>query len=572
VGLCLERSLESIVAILGILKAGGAYVALDPDYPKERLEQMLAETRAPVLLTQERLASTLPQDGTRVIRLDTEWASIAQESQASQANPNPDVGPDNLAYVVYTSGSTGKAKGTCIPHRAVVRLVRNTNFASMAEDEVFLQFATLSFDASTLELWGSLLNGGRLVIYPAGTPSLEELGDVIQSEAVTTLWLTAGLFHQMIEQQAESLRGLRQLLAGGDALSVPHVQMALEKLEGCTLINGYGPTENTTFTCCHPMRRGEASGEIERTVPIGRPISNTTVYVLDRQLRPVPIGVPGDLYTGGDGLARGYLHHPELTAERFVPDPFGARPGGRLYRTGDRARSLSGGVIEFLGRDDNQVKVRGFRIELGEIESVLGTHPAVRDTVVLARADDTDEKRLVAYVVADSGSSPGIGELRAWLEERLPGYMVPAAFVNLDAFPLTTNGKVDRKALPAPEGTRPELDTAYAAPEADLERAIADIWRELLGLETVGVHDNFFDLGGHSMLLIRVHGKLKASLHPELRMVDLFRYPTIRALAQHLGQGETMNAPEPVDAAEKRAAGRERLQRLQQRRRGGGAK
>jgi amino acid adenylation domain-containing protein len=361
VGMCLERSFEMMVALLGILKAGGAYVSLDPDYPRDRLALMLTETATPVLLTQDSLADALPAHDARVIRLDTEWDAIAGESAE-----NPDAGAtaESLAYVIYTSGSTGRPKGTCVPHRAVVRLVRDTNFARLDASQVFLQFATVSFDASTLELWGSLLNGARLVLFPAGAPSLEDLERVLRDEGVTILWLTAGLFHQMMEQRPGGLSGLEQLLVGGDVLSVPHVRQAIETLDGCTVINGYGPTENTTFTCCYPMTD---PAQVGRSVPIGRPIANTTVYILDDRMRPVPIGVVGTLYTGGDGLARGYLHRPELTAERFVSDPFGP-PGSRLYDTGDRARWRADGIIEFLGRDDFQVKVRGFRIELGEIE------------------------------------------------------------------------------------------------------------------------------------------------------------------------------------------------------------
>jgi len=559
VGLCLERSFELMVAILGILKAGGAYVSLDPDYPRDRLSLMLTETATPVLLTQQSLATSLPAHDARVIPLDTGWDAIAGESEE---NPNAGAGAEDLAYVIYTSGSTGRPKGTCVPHRAVVRLVRDTNFAQLDASQVFLQFATVSFDASTLELWGSLLNGARLVLFPAGTPSLEDLERVLREEGVTILWLTAGLFHQMMEQRPGGLSGLKQLLVGGDVLSVPHVRTALETLDGCTVINGYGPTENTTFTCCYPMTD---PAQVGRSVPIGRPIANTTVYILDDRMRPVPVGVTGTLYTGGDGLARGYLDRPELTDERFVPDPFGP-PGARLYDTGDRARWRADGIIEFLGRDDHQVKVRGFRIELGEIEVTLGHHGAVRDAVVMAREDTPGDKRLVAYVVCDTGAAPGADQMRAFLREQLPEYMIPTAFVTLDAFPLTSNGKVDRRALPTPEGGRPELETAFAAPTADIERAIADIWQQTLGVDQVGVNDNFFDLGGHSLHLIRVHGRLKEDLGRDIPMVDMFRFPTVSALAEHLGSDGDAGDDGPADATEKIEAGKTRLARLAQRR------
>jgi amino acid adenylation domain-containing protein len=393
--------LEMVVGLLGILKAGGAYVPLDASYPKERLAFMVEDTEVPVLLTQEHLLANLPESEAQVLCLDTGWEVIAGESEE---NPASGASAENLAYVMYTSGSTGRPKGTSIMHRSIVRLVRETNYVDLGAEEVFLQFAPISFDASTLEIWGALLNGGRLVVYPGQEASLQELGEVVQREQVTTLWLTAGLFHQMVEDHLEGLRPVRQLLAGGDVVSPAHVKEALEKLAGCRVINGYGPTENTTFTCCYPMR--EVS-QVGTTVSIGRPIANTRVYILDGQLQPVPIGVTGELYIGGDGLARDYLKRPGLTAEKFIPDPFSAEPGGRLYATGDVARYLRDGNIEFLGRMDSQVKVRGFRIELGEIEAVLSEHPGVQKSVVLSREDETGEpsalrrteKRLVAYVV-----------------------------------------------------------------------------------------------------------------------------------------------------------------------------
>ncbi|MGH8773509.1 MAG: amino acid adenylation domain-containing protein, partial [Burkholderiales bacterium] len=328
-GVCLERSVEMVVGLLGILKAGGAYVPLDPAYPPERLAFMLEDAEVPVLLTEAPLEAGLPQTGAQVLCLDRDWGVIANERVE---NPTSGALADNLAYVMYTSGSTGRPKGTSIMHRSVVRLVKETNYAELSAENVLLQFAPISFDAATLELWGSLLNGGRLVVFPAYIPSLEELGEVLQQHRVTLLWLTAGLFHQMVDQRLEGLRGVRQLLAGGDVLSVPHVRKALAVLEGGQLINGYGPTENTTFTCCYSITE---VGQIGASVPIGRPISNTQVYVLDRHLQPVPMGVAGELYIGGDGLARDYFHRPDLTAEKFLPHPFSEAPGGRLYRTGD---------------------------------------------------------------------------------------------------------------------------------------------------------------------------------------------------------------------------------------------
>jgi amino acid adenylation domain-containing protein len=563
VGLCLDRSTDLIVALLGILKAGGAYLSLDPEYPKERLKHMLRDTRAPVLLTQERLLAELPDNDALVVCMDTDREAIGSESDQ---NPETGGSAEQLAYVIYTSGSTGLPKGTLIPHRAVVRLVRNTNFAQFDASEVFLQFASVSFDASTLELWASLLNGARLVLFPTRHASLEELGQVIQEHGVTTLWLTAGLFHQMVEEHVEGLQGLRQLVAGGDVLSVSHVKQALAQIEGCRVINGYGPTENTTFTCCHPMTDPEALGQ---TVPIGRPIANTTVFILDGQLRPVPIGVIGDLYTGGDGLARGYLNQPELTAERFIESPFGEQPGDRLYQTGDRARYLADGTIEFFGRGDSQVKLRGYRIELAEIETVLSEHEAVRDVVVAAREDTPGDKRLVAYVIgAAVDQAPEANVLRAFLNQKLPDYMIPSAFVTLEQFPLTANGKVDRKALPAPEMDRSQAGQSYSPPGSELEKAIAQIWQTVLKVDEVGTHDNFFDLGGHSLSLIRVHVAIQRHLDRKIPMVEMFRFPTVGALAGFLAgdadaqEDKSSSGPSSEDLQ----AGRSRLARMQERR------
>lgn len=528
VGICVERSLEMVVGILGILKAGGAYVPLDPDYPASRLAFMLEDTKAPVLLTQAKLRGRLPAYGGRVLCLDADWPQIARERRDS---PGVAVGAGNLAYVMYTSGSTGQPKGTCIEQRSVVRLVKATDYIELGPDEVFLQYSPISFDASTLELWGSLLNGGKLVVCPGGLLSLEELGRVIRERGVSTLWLTAALFNQMVDEQIEALRGVRQLLAGGEALSVSHVRRMLEVIGTGRLINGYGPTENTTFTCCYVMT---ADTRIEHTVPIGRPISNTRVYILDGRMQPVPVGVYGELYIGGDGLAREYLHRPELTAEKFVPDPFSAEEGARLYRTGDLVRYRGDGCIEFLGRVDHQVKIRGFRVELGEIEATLGRHPRVREAVVVVREEEPGDKRLVAYIVGAPDARPSADELRRHLRASLPEYMVPAAFVVLDKFPITPNGKVDRAALPPPDAKR-QLGAGYVQPRTELELKLAAIWRDVLRVDGVSVDDNFFDLGGNSLLLIRVHGKLRPLANKELRVVDLFRFPTIRLLANHLG-------------------------------------
>jgi len=529
VGIYVERSFEMIVGVLGILKAGGAYVPLDPTYPPERLAFMIDDTQAPVILTHTRLVGKLPAYSGRIVNLDDDPGS-------AYADDNLDGGATagSLAYVMYTSGSTGAPKGTSIVHRAIVRLVKNTNFASLTADETFLQLATLSFDASTLEIWGSLLNGGKLVIFPAHKPSLDELARFIEEQRITTLWLTAGLFHQMLESYPESLSHVRQLLAGGDVLSVAHVRQMLDRLQpGHTLINGYGPTENTTFTCCYPIHSTAtlacAGSQSNATVPIGRPIANTQVYILDRAMRPVPAGVPGELYIGGDGLARGYWRLPELTTERFVPHPFSDEPGARLYKTGDRARYLPSGDVEFMGRLDNQVKIRGYRVEPGEIEAHLEQHPAVQNAVVVTREDVPGDKRLVAYVIASPGQQPTADTLREALQTALPDYMIPAAFVRLDALPLTPNGKVDRAKLPAPDWT--QAAATHVPPRTPTEETLAAIWQSVLGMTQVGVHDNFFALGGHSLLATRVISRVQQSFQIAIPLRAIFEAPTVAGLA-----------------------------------------
>ena len=534
VGLAMERSLEMIIATLGILKAGAAYLPLDPSYPPERLAFMLQDTRTTVFLAQQSIkaANQLPAVG-KTIWLDSEWHLVEQHSQA-----NPDIltTPNHLAYVMYTSGSTGQPKGVSITHRNVVRLVKETNYLPFTADETFLQFAPVSFDAATLEIWGSLLNGARLVIFPPHTPSLAELGRFLRQHQVTTLWLTAGLFHLMVEQHLDDLQSLHYLLAGGDVLSVGHVRRVLSTLPNCQLINGYGPTENTTFTTCHPITSMDDVGD---TVPIGRPIANTTVYILDKQRQPVPIGLPGELYIGGDGLARNYFNRPALTAEKFIPNPFlqdGALvsqpPSPALYKTGDLVRYRPDGVIEFLGRIDNQVKIRGFRVELGEIEATLQQHPAVNQVIVLVRqVSDELEQQLVAYLVTEESASNAT-ELRRYLQTSLPDYMIPAYFVFLAAMPLNANGKVDRQALPAPDRNRPSNAASFVPPRTPLEKMLATIWGDVLHMNQVGVDDNFFALGGHSLLATQVTSRIRRLLKVELPLRYLFETPTIAGLAK----------------------------------------
>ncbi|QRN94792.1 non-ribosomal peptide synthase/polyketide synthase [Archangium violaceum] len=540
VALCLERSAELMPSLLGILKAGGAYLPLDAAYPQERLAFMLQDSRPRVLLTTRALRDKLPATPLPTVLVE----ELSLEGLPTTA-PVSGVTSGHLAYVIYTSGSTGTPKGVAIEHRSVMRLLHGASYARLGPDETFLLIAPISFDASILELWGPLLFGSRLVVFPASSPSdLDLLSQVISRYSVTTLHLTSGLFSQMVDLRLDGLRGLRQLLTGGDVVSAPHVRRALEELR-LPVTACYGPTESTLFTSCWRMTSTEQVGA---SVPIGRPISNTQVYVLDSRLRPLPVGVPGELFIGGDGLARGYLGRPELTAERFIPNPFGP-PGSRLYRTGDLARWRSDGVLDFLGRLDNQVKVRGFRIELGEVESALLAHPSVREAIALVREDVPGDKRLVAYVVAHEGHTLDSGTLRSFLQQRLPEYMLPSAFVALAALPLTANAKVDRKALPAPEASLAVEGAHYVAPRTPTEEKLAAVWAEVLRVPRVGATDSFFELGGHSLLATQVTSRIRAALGVELPLRALFAAPTLEALARRIDEaarGATLSAPRPV--------------------------
>jgi amino acid adenylation domain-containing protein len=532
VGCCIDRSPELIVALLAILKAGGAYVPLDPAYPKERLDLMLDDTGATVMLTQKSFAShMLDGRGFPGICVD-EPSAIA--STDDDANPPPAGGPTSLAYVMYTSGSTGKPKGVMIENRAIVRLVRNTNYCNFGPDEVFCEFAPVSFDASTFEIWGPLLNGGRLVIIPGGAVSLEELGCTLRRHGVTTLFLTTAFFNLMVDQRLEDLATLRQLYTGGEFVSARHFRMAHENLPNCSLYHVYGPTENTTFSTYYLVPQGRTP---LISVPIGRPISNTQVYILDEQMLPVAVGETGELYTAGDGLARGYLNNSGATSEKFVPDPFVSDVDGQMYRTGDLARWTADGNVEFLGRIDNQVKILGHRIEPGEIETVLTMHRDVKHACVVPNTDENGTKRLVAYYAPSSQVAPGPRELKQFLQGKLPPYMVPALFVPLASLPLSTNGKVDRAALPEPVFASESAATTEA-PGTPLEQMLVDLWKSVLRIEHVSLDDNFFDVGGDSLLLVAVHSNLQKHLKTEIQVTDLFEFTTVRTLAQHLGKNQ----------------------------------
>jgi amino acid adenylation domain-containing protein len=527
VGICVEQSPEMIIGVLGILKAGGAYVPLDPTYPKERLAFILKDTQSPLILTQKRLHSVLPEHAALVIFLDSDLDKIEKGSNTVAVNKTS---ADNLAYVIYTSGSTGKPKGVCVSHCAVNRLVINTNYIKIDSSDRIAQASSFSFDAVTFELWGALLNGACLVgISRDVILSPEDFSRQISSSGITILFLTTALFNQMARQVPAAFKSLRYLLFGGEAVDPACVRMVVNTGPPQRLLHVYGPTENTTFTSWYPVEDVAADA---RTIPIGKAVSNTTIYILDRALQPVPLGVPGELYTGGDGLARGYLNQPALNAEKFIPNHFCEVMDTRLYKTGDLARFLPDGSIEFLGRIDHQVKIRGFRIELGEIEAVLGHHPAVREAVVIVREDQPGDKRLVAYIVPEKNSATTINEFQEYLKKSLPDYMVPSVFVHLDTLPLTVNGKLDRKALPSPDTNIDVTARAYVAPRNRLEIQLTEIWEKILGVNPIGVTDNFFDLGGHSLLAVRLTSEIRKITSRDFPVMALFHNQTIEQLAE----------------------------------------
>ena len=476
VGLLLPRSPELIAAILAILKLGAAYVPLDPDQPPARSRFMIADAAVRALVTTQSHASPFTDSGVPTVLVDADDGFAPSVRGDRPATDRPSLGSaTDLAYVMYTSGSTGEPKGVLIEHRSIVRLVRGTSYATYGPDRVFVQLAPTAFDASTFEIWGALLHGAKLVIAPEGPLDLQALAVLIASHRVTTLWLTAGLFNEIVESRPSILRGVEEILTGGEPLSPRHIRMAYDRLPApVRIINGYGPTECTTFACCHPIPRQDPAPI--GSIPIGRPIANTTAYVLDDRGDPTPIGVAGELYLGGVGVARGYLNRPELTADRFIADPFQPSPSARLYRTGDRARWRADGDLEFLGRIDNQVKIRGFRVELGEIEAALTRIHAIRQAVVVAREDRRGDDHIVAYLVAEPGAVTD-DAVAAELARTLPKYMIPSAFVRIGSVPLTPSGKIDRHALPEPEiaGELRRTSPARrirAGPGHDLGRAV----------------------------------------------------------------------------------------------------
>jgi amino acid adenylation domain-containing protein/non-ribosomal peptide synthase protein (TIGR01720 family) len=578
VALCLERSVDLILVLLGTLKAGGAYLSLDPSYPLGRREFMIRDSRPAVLVTDARLGSQFHDLAIPMLCLN---GGIPQIGSESRQQPPVEPAADNVAYVTYTSGTTGSPKGVALTHRSVVRLVREPNYARLGPGEALLQNSTISFDPSTFEIWGSLLNGAKLIIMPPELASLADLANAIRQYGITTLWLTSGLFHLMVDEHLEALSQLDQLLAGGEALSPGHVDRYLRSSPRGKLINGYGPTENTTFTCCYTL--GLEPDPFEH-IPIGRPVSETGVYIAGSGLSRVPIGSTGELYTSGSGLARGYLNNPDLTAEKFLPDPFSSEPGGRMYATGDLTTYLASGAIEFLGRIDDQVKVRGFRVEPAEIEAAMRSIPGVRQCLVrliqepaqdailrhktgnkqlvvsgsnregrvgaalrgrplvgrppVARTNrspsfrDFRRAQLVAYLT--SNGSIDLASVRRSLKDRLPDFMIPSSFVLLDQFPMTTTGKVDRAALPMPQASAIEDRERFTPPRTYLEDLLSGVWAGILDAEAIGPSDNFFDLGGDSIRALRVVSRIQQALGLNVQLRELFDAPTIASLAKKL--------------------------------------
>jgi amino acid adenylation domain-containing protein len=573
VGICIERSLEMIIGLLAIVKAGGAYVPLDPTYPQDRLAHILSDSQLAVVLTQEKLLPLLPEQGIPAICLDTHWEKIASESEE---NPVTAATAENLAYIIYTSGSTGKPKGVLIEHRGAVNTILDINqrFQVGPHDRV-LAVCSLNFDLSVYDVFGLLAAGGTIILpEPAIAPDLHHWTDLMKREQVT-LWNSAPPVMQMfaghlVDYNLTLPASLRLVLLSGDwiPLTLPNlIREIKDGVEAVEIISLGGATEASIWSIFYPV------GTIDPTwksIPYGKPMTNQQFFILDEQLYPVPVGTVGELYIGGEGVARGYHNRPDLNATKFMPSPFSDQPKSRLYRTGDLGRYTADGTIEFLGRIDHQVKIRGFRVEMGEIEAALLQHPTIREAAILARADALGTKQLVAYLVpkqAEMGlntyqgssledrpnsvqpvwANPAqlVGIVRSFLQEKLPDYMVPSAFVVLEALPLTPNGKLDRQALPAPkfanQDFHPEMESSFVAPRDRTERQLAEIWQEFLGIQAVGVKDNFFELGGHSLLAVRLWAKVEQTFNQNLPLATLFQAPTIEQLARHLRQpGSTL--------------------------------
>jgi len=533
VGIYMGRSVEAIISMLAILYAGAAYLPLDPLFPSERIRFMLRDSNANILLTDSREYETAKEYAEAILLVDAKSDCTDKFTDSTCFNTAT---PESLVYIMYTSGSTGTPKGVEILRKGVVRLVYG-DYANFGPGEVFLHMSTPSFDASTFEIWGALLHGSPLVILPERVPSISDIRRAIQKGQVTTALMTTSYFNTIIDETPESLRGLRQLQVVGEALSISHIRAALNALPDTTIINGYGPTENSAATCCYTIPKD--LDQDSRSVPIGRPIRGTTVYILNDKGHPVPEGVEGELYTGGEGVGRGYLGRPELNQTRFIPDPFSSTPHARMYRTGDIVRRRSDGNIEFIGRVDDQVKIRGFRVEPSEVQTLIVQHPSVRNALVLAMTDFVGTKHLVAYIVPKDAANYNEEAVRKSIENRLPEYMHPSFYLKLEAIPLKVNGKADREALPSPWGLSGQLREDDFV--GSLELSIARLWFAVLGSVVIKRDLNVFESGAKSIHALRVHQRLQSLLNKQFPITALFEYPTIQSLAVYLGSDRVMD-------------------------------
>jgi amino acid adenylation domain-containing protein len=539
IGIFMDRSANMVVSALGTLKAGGAYVAIDPDYPLERQKFIAQDACVRLILTEPTVtanfAGTAP-----LVYVDGPDSPVSACGDKPVTNLST---PESIAMLVYTSGSTGQPKAACIPHRAVVRTVRNTNYLEITPCDRIAQIASPSWDAAIMELWLALANGAALVgIRREILLGYTELAEMLQRERLSILILNTAHVHQIGYHAPEALKSVRKVIFGGEAAEPAPIRKLLPHVAPGALVNGYGPAEGCVITTYHEIR-SIPKGAV--TVPIGRPVTNARVYLLDDRLQPVSAGLPGEIFIGGDGVATGYWNRPELTRERFISDPFSSKPGALLYRTGDLARMNANGTFEFIGRLDEQVKVRGYRIELMEVRQAIATHPDVKQVFLMLREDQPGDKRLVAYVTLERQSASAVESIRQHVKDRLPAEMLPASYVVLDSIPLNINGKVDRGALPPPRDRR-ELESGYSAPETDIERKLTEIWQQLLQVDRVGVTDNFFELGGHSLLAARLIARIEKETGHNIPVASLFEAPTIAQLAQKLKQRTYTTAWSPL--------------------------
>jgi amino acid adenylation domain-containing protein len=527
VGICMGRSVEMLIGVLGILKAGAAYLPLDPSYPQERLRFMISDARVPMVLCLEGREMGLAESPARIAYLDRD--SPLMERYDTE-NPVRAAAADSLAYVIYTSGSTGTPKGVAVPHRAVIRLVINTNYVELGSQDRIAHVSNVCFDAATFEIWGALLNGGSVVVVPRALAlDPRQFALELERQKISTLFLTTALFNEMASWDGKIFQSLKQVLFGGEAVNPRWVRRVLESGPPKRLLHVYGPTECTTFATFHEVRHVAPDAE---TIPIGRPVSNTTAYVCDLHGNPVAPGIHGELFLGGDGLAQGYLNQREGTREKFVPNAFEPDAGSRLYRTGDLVKFLPDGSIEFIRRLDDQVKIRGFRIEPGEIEATLRRHPQMQEAMVVVRPGFDGEKQLVAYGVPQDGSRASAAQVQDFLREKLPDYMVPSAVVLLQRLPLNPNGKIDQNALPAPVLDQERV--GLVPPRSATETAVAEVWSAVLGVQGVGVHDDFFHLGGHSLLATRVVSRLRDLFGVDIPLRLFFDNATVATIAGYV--------------------------------------